>query len=129
MKLQPQFLSYICTSHNPRSPKGAMVIWVRTDLLQKTRMEDKNIQEGAKIVKVENVEKKRKRKRLKRSWGRRCQPRTSLCRCEISLTVKYELLSFQENTLSKYFNYCTCFEEQIKVCTCVQAEIVLVRHP
>ena len=38
------------------------MIRVRTDLLQKTRMEDKNIQEGAKIVKVDNVEKKRKRK-------------------------------------------------------------------
>ena len=38
-----------------------MVIWVRKDLFQKIRMEDKNIQEGAKIVKVENIEKKRKR--------------------------------------------------------------------
>ena len=38
-----------------------MVVWVRTDLFQNTRMEDKNIQEGAKIVKVGKPEKKRKR--------------------------------------------------------------------
>ena len=59
-----QLLPCLLTRHNWTQPCLwiVMVVWVRTDLFQKTRMEDKNIQEGAKIVKVDNFEKKRKRK-------------------------------------------------------------------